>query len=220
MFFIERLSSLWRLKCTNIIGKGPQIVSFIERLSSLWRLKCTSIIENRPQSVSFIERFFLLCPLFRVSFIRSSTVFHIKFFYFSLSSRADEAMQVMPSEAVSQGPVPVPEQDPSSQHGMETADTERSQTGGVMREGEGEGVDEEVITVHVESSESLQPSTSQELVKPVSEPVQQEAGEMSAEAERGGVVGGEEGESGEDQREKTEMVGIDKDSLQTPLEQV
>ena len=129
-------------------------------------------------------------------------------------------MQVMPSEAVSQGPVPVPEQDPSSQHGMETADTEQSQTGRV-KEGEGEGEDEEVITVHVESSESLQPSTSQELVKPVSEPVQQEAGEiLSAEAERGGVVGGEERESGEDQREKAEMVGIDKDSLQIPLEQV
>ena len=33
-------------------------VSFIERLSSLWRLKCTSMIEKGPQSVSFIERDF------------------------------------------------------------------------------------------------------------------------------------------------------------------
>ena len=38
---------------------GPAILSFIERLSSVWRLKCTSIMEMGPQSVSFIERFFL-----------------------------------------------------------------------------------------------------------------------------------------------------------------
>ena len=42
---------------------GPGILSFIERLSSLWRLKSTSIIEKGPQSVyiyvSFIERFIL-----------------------------------------------------------------------------------------------------------------------------------------------------------------
>ena len=45
-------------------------MTFIERLSSLWRLKCISIIEKGPQSVSFIERlFFLLCPLFGVSII-------------------------------------------------------------------------------------------------------------------------------------------------------
>ena len=50
-------------------------MSFIERLFSLRRLKCTSIIEKRPQSVSFIERFILLCPLFRVSIVRGSTVF-------------------------------------------------------------------------------------------------------------------------------------------------
>ncbi|CAI8008807.1 hypothetical protein GBAR_LOCUS5993, partial [Geodia barretti] len=43
----------------------------------------------------------------------------------SLVQETDEAMQVMPSEDVSQGPIPVPEADPSSQHGMETADTER-----------------------------------------------------------------------------------------------
>ena len=36
--------------------------------------KCTSIIEKRPQSVFLIERLFLLCPLFRVSIIRGSTV--------------------------------------------------------------------------------------------------------------------------------------------------
>ena len=49
--------------------------------------------------------------------------------------------------------------------------------------------EEEVISVYAESSESLQPSTSQELVERVSELVQQEASvEMttsSAEAERG-----------------------------------
>ena len=39
---------------------GPGILSFIERLSFLWRLKCTSIIEKGPQSVSFIERWFFL----------------------------------------------------------------------------------------------------------------------------------------------------------------
>ena len=33
MSFIERLSFLWRLKCTSIMG--PQCMSFIERLSSL-----------------------------------------------------------------------------------------------------------------------------------------------------------------------------------------
>ena len=36
---------------------GPAFLSFIERLSSLWMLKCTSIIEKRPLSVSFIARF-------------------------------------------------------------------------------------------------------------------------------------------------------------------
>ena len=48
---------------------GTAILSFIERLSSLRRLKSTSKIEKGPQSVSFIERFiFLLCPSI-VSFI-------------------------------------------------------------------------------------------------------------------------------------------------------
>ena len=42
----------------DTLGLGPAIMSFIERLSSLRRLKCTSIIENGPQSVSFIERLF------------------------------------------------------------------------------------------------------------------------------------------------------------------
>ena len=46
MSFIERLSSLRRLKCTSIIEKGPKIVSFIERLFSLWRLKSIIIIEK------------------------------------------------------------------------------------------------------------------------------------------------------------------------------
>ena len=50
MSFIERLSSLRRLKCTSIMEKS---MSFIERLSSLQRLKCTSIIEKGPQSMSF-----------------------------------------------------------------------------------------------------------------------------------------------------------------------
>ena len=48
-------------------------------------------------------------------------------------------MQVMPSEAVSQGPIPAPEPDPSSQHGMETADTEREQSEGATGEGGGGG---------------------------------------------------------------------------------
>ena len=61
---IERLSSLWRLKCTSVIEKGSQNVSFIERLSSLWRLKCTSVIDLGPQNVSFIERLFFYCVLY------------------------------------------------------------------------------------------------------------------------------------------------------------
>ena len=127
-------------------------------------------------------------------------------------------MQVMPSEAVSQGPIPVP--DPSSQHGMETADTEREQSEGATGEGEVEG-EEEVISVNVESSESLQPSTSQELVERVSEPVQQEASvEMttsSAEAERGG---GEERESG-GKGEVVAEVGEDAlNQIKKPVEQV
>ena len=34
-FILERLSSLWRIKCTSIIEKGPLNVSFIGRLSFL-----------------------------------------------------------------------------------------------------------------------------------------------------------------------------------------
>ena len=37
---------------------GPVFLFFIERLSSLQRSKCTGIIEKGPQSVSFIESFF------------------------------------------------------------------------------------------------------------------------------------------------------------------
>ena len=132
-------------------------------------------------------------------------------------------MQVMPSEAVSQGPIPVPEPDPSSQHGMETADTEREQSEGATGEGEVEG-EEEVISVNVESSESLQPSTSQELVKRVSEPVQQEASvEMttsSAEAERGGGEEERERESG-GKGEVVAEVGEDAlNQIKKPVEQV
>ena len=132
-------------------------------------------------------------------------------------------MQVMPSEAVSQGPIPVPEPDPSSQHGMETADTEREQSEGATGEGEVEG-EEEVISVNVESSESLQPSTSQELVRRVSEPVQQEASvEMttsSAEAERGGGEEERERESG-GKGEVVAEVGEDAlNQIKKPVEQV
>ena len=35
---------------------GPAALSFMERLSPLWRLKCTNTIEKGPQGVSFIER--------------------------------------------------------------------------------------------------------------------------------------------------------------------
>ena len=45
---------------------GLVVLFFIERLSSLWRLKCNGIIEKGPQSVSFIYRGFFLysqCPL-------------------------------------------------------------------------------------------------------------------------------------------------------------
>ena len=61
-------------KCTSIIRFGPQSVSFIERLSSLQKLKRTTIIDKGPQSVSFIERFSLLHPLFKVSIIRGFAI--------------------------------------------------------------------------------------------------------------------------------------------------
>ena len=51
---------------------------FREVVLSLEVKKCTSINGKSgtlgPQSVSFIERYFLLCPLFGVSFIGGSTV--------------------------------------------------------------------------------------------------------------------------------------------------
>ena len=121
-------------------------------------------------------------------------------------------MQAMPSDVVSQGPVPVPEPDPSSQNGMETADTEQQPSERAM-EGEGEGgEDEQVISMHVESSESLQPSTSQELVKPVSEQVERETTEMTSSS----AEVGEGGESGEGGREEGEVATIDDNSLNLP----
>ena len=42
------------------IWRNTESLSFLERLSSLRRLKCTSIIDL-GQSVAFIERFFRLC---------------------------------------------------------------------------------------------------------------------------------------------------------------
>ena len=95
--------------------------------------------------------------------------------------RMEEQIQSAPSEVVSQGLVPVLESDPVSQHGMETvqqqvADTEDDREMGEVVEGEGEGREEgegEMLAL-VESSENLQPSTSHEVVKPVSVPVEQE----------------------------------------------
>ena len=43
---------------------GSTILFFIERLPSLWRLKCTSMIEKRPQSERRFVCPFLECPLF------------------------------------------------------------------------------------------------------------------------------------------------------------
>ena len=56
-FCFERLSSLRRLVCT--LEKGSQSVSFIERLFSLWRLKCTSIIEKGSQKSKCVLYSFL-----------------------------------------------------------------------------------------------------------------------------------------------------------------
>ena len=79
----------------------------------------------------------------------------------------DAEVQAMPSEAVSEGPML--EMEPVSQHGIQTvqqvADTEEDRE--MVCEGEREGEGEVVISVHVESSESLLPSTSREVVKPV-----------------------------------------------------
>ena len=63
-------------------GKSRLVIfPFIERLSSLRRLKCTSIIEKGPQSVSFIEKVFFLyskCPLSEVLLYKNifSAVLH------------------------------------------------------------------------------------------------------------------------------------------------
>ena len=54
---------------------GPAVLAFVERLSSLRRLKCTSIIEG-PRNVAIKERFFLLRPLFGVSNISVSTILY------------------------------------------------------------------------------------------------------------------------------------------------
>lgn len=54
---------------------GQAILSFIERLSSLWRLKCIDTIGKWNLQESFIERSFLLCFfLIKVSFIGGSTI--------------------------------------------------------------------------------------------------------------------------------------------------
>ena len=46
---------------------------FVEGLSSIWRLKCTRMIEKGPQLMSFIESFFFYS--FRVFITGGSTVF-------------------------------------------------------------------------------------------------------------------------------------------------
>ena len=125
----------------------------------------------------------------------------------------------MPSDVVSQGPVPVPELDQSSQHGMETvqqvADTEQGRED-EMGEGVREESGEEVISIHVESSENLEPSTSHKVVKPISEPVQPEAMQAAAAVVvEGGEGGGEE--------EGVMVVAADEQSLehtQKPVDQV
>ena len=44
-------------------------MSFIERLSSLWKIKCTSIIVKGPQSVRY-QRFYYILPVDRVGEVR------------------------------------------------------------------------------------------------------------------------------------------------------
>ena len=100
-------------------------------------------------------------------------------------------MQATTSNAVSQGPIPVPNLDEPSQNRMETvqqqvADTEQDRNdeiceGMMAVEGEEDG-----ISVNVESSEKIQPSTSDEAVKQMPQPVGPEA--MMTEGEVGGVV--------------------------------
>ena len=54
------LSSLWRI---STIEKGPQGVSFIERLSSLCRLKCISIIDKGPLKVCSYREIYIVCSV-------------------------------------------------------------------------------------------------------------------------------------------------------------
>ena len=51
---------------------GPGSLSFIDRLSSLRRLKCTSIIEKGPQSLSLIEVFSIVSFSFTGGFTANS----------------------------------------------------------------------------------------------------------------------------------------------------
>ena len=67
----REVSFIWRLKCTGMIGIGTSSSVLYREVSFIWRLKCTGIIGIGTSSfVLYIER----CPLFRVSFIRGSTV--------------------------------------------------------------------------------------------------------------------------------------------------
>ena len=50
----------------GLMSRGPAVLCFIERLSSLPRLKCTSIIEKGLQSVSFVGKGLSECPLSEV----------------------------------------------------------------------------------------------------------------------------------------------------------
>ena len=97
---------------------------------------------------------------------------HVRVYFPTFHCRMDT--ETMSSEVVSEGPMLEPE--PVSRHGMQTvqqvADTEEER--GMVCEGERVGEGEVVISVHVESSESLLPSTSREVVKPVSVPVEPE----------------------------------------------
>ena len=69
--FMERLSSLRRLKCTSVIDNGSQSVSFMERLSSLRRLKFTR------QWVSKCVVYGEVVLLLGVSFIRGPITEHV-----------------------------------------------------------------------------------------------------------------------------------------------
>ena len=75
----------WSLRIVDTLG--PAILSFIERLSSLWRLRCTSVIEKGPQIVSSIERFFFYCVLYSECSLSEvlTTIFFSWIVSFSLS---------------------------------------------------------------------------------------------------------------------------------------